>query len=35
LNKNNIGVGDGPFSDGNGEHDQRIPEWTQGRQQKM
>jgi hypothetical protein len=26
LNKNNIGVGDGPFSDGNGEHDQRIPE---------
>ena len=35
LNLNNISVGDGPFSDGNGQHTHYITERTQGRQPKM
>ena len=32
LNLNNISVGDGPFSDGNGQHIHCITEKAQGRQ---
>jgi hypothetical protein len=32
---NNISVGDGPFSDGNGQHTHCITEGAQGRQPKM
>ena len=32
LNLNNISVGDGPFSDGNGQHTHCITEKAQGRQ---
>lgn len=35
LNLNNISVGDGPFSDGNGQHTNCITERAQGRQAKM
>ena len=35
LNLNNISVGDGPFSDGNGQHTHCITERAQGRQAKM
>jgi hypothetical protein len=35
LNLNNISVGDGPFSDGNGQHTHCITERAQGRQPKM
>ena len=35
LNQLKIGLGDGSFSDGDGQHDQRITERTHGRQQKM
>jgi hypothetical protein len=31
LNLDNIGVGDGPFSDGNGQHIHYISERAQGR----
>ena len=35
LNLDNISVGDGPFSDGNGQHIHYISERAQGRQPKM
>ena len=35
LDLNNISVGDGPFSDGNGQHTHCITERAQGRQAKM
>ena len=35
LDLNNISVGDGPFSDGNGQHTHCIPERARGRQPKM
>jgi hypothetical protein len=35
LDLNNISVGDGPFSDGNGQHIHYIPERARGRQAKM
>jgi len=35
LNLDNISVGDGPFSDGNGQHIHYISERAQGRQAKM
>ena len=35
LNLNNISVGDGPFSDGNGQHTHCITERARGRQPKM
>jgi hypothetical protein len=35
LNLNNISVGDGPFSDSNGQHTHCITERAQGRQPKM
>ena len=35
LDLNNISVGDGPFSDGNGKHIHYIPERAQGRQPKI
>ena len=35
LDLNNISVGDGPFSNGNGQHTQFITERTRGRQPKM
>ena len=35
LNLNNISVGDGPFSDGNGQHIHCITEKGFGRQPKM
>ena len=35
LNLNNISVGDGPFSDGNGQHTHNKTESAQGRQAKM
>jgi hypothetical protein len=35
LNLNNISVGDGSFSDGNGQHTHCITERAQGRQPKM
>ena len=35
LNLNNISVGDGPFSDGNGQHTHFITERAQGRQPKI
>ncbi len=35
LNLNNISVGDGPFSDGNGQHTHCITERAQGRQPKI
>jgi hypothetical protein len=34
LNLNNISVGDGPFSDSNGQHTHCITERAQGRQPK-
>ena len=34
LNLDNISVGDGPFSDGNGQHIHYISERAQGRQPK-
>ena len=35
LDLNNISVGDGPFSDGNGQHTHCITERARGRQPKM
>ena len=35
LDLNNISVGDGPFSDGNGQHTHCITERARGRQHKM
>ena len=35
LDLNNISVGDGPFSDGNGQHTRCITERARGRQPKM
>ena len=35
LDLNNISVGDGPFSNGNGQHTHFIAERTRGRQPKM
>ena len=35
LNLNNISVGDGPFSDGNGQHTHCITERAKGRLPKM
>ena len=35
LNLDNISVGDGPFSDGNGHHIHYISERAQGRQPKI
>ena len=35
LDLNNISVGDGPFSDGNGQHIHCIKERAQGRQPKI
>ena len=35
LDLNNISVGDGSFSDGNGQHTHCITERAQGRQPKM
>ena len=35
LDLNNISVGDGPFSDSNGQHTYCITERAQGRQPKM
>ena len=35
LNRLKIGLSDCSFSDGNGQHDQRIPERDRRRQQKM
>jgi len=35
LDLNNISVGDGPFSDGNGQHTHCITKRAQGRQPKM
>ena len=35
LDLNNVSVGDGPFSDGNGQHTHFITEKAQGRQPKM
>jgi hypothetical protein len=35
LNLNNISVGDGPFSDGNGQHTHCITEKAQGRLSQM
>jgi hypothetical protein len=35
LDLNNISVGDGSFSDGNGQHTHYIPERARGRQPKM
>ena len=35
LDLNNVSVGDGPFSDGNGQHTHCITERAQGRQPKM
>ena len=35
LDLNNISVGDGPFSDNNGQHTHCITERAQGRQPKM
>ena len=35
LDLNDISVGDGPFSDGNGQHTHCITERAQGRQPKM
>ena len=35
LNLDNISVGDGPFSDGSGQHIHYISERAQGRQPKM
>ena len=35
LDLNNISVGDGPISDGNGQHTHYIPERARGRQAKM
>lgn len=35
LNQINIGLVNGSFSDGDGQHDQRITERTHGRQKKM
>ncbi len=35
LDLNNVSVGDGSFSDGNGQHTHCITERAQGRQPKM